>query len=97
MSSTSNAPHRRQISPVLTYSLGRLALFAVVAGGLYLIGFRSWFLILIALLLSMPLSYFLLRRPRMAFARRIEERGEQRRELRAKLRGDAPPEQPPDR
>lgn len=74
------------------YLLGRLAAFGVVLGLLYLIGLRSFYLVLAALLLSVPLSVFALRRPRHALAadieRRVEGKRARRRDLRAALRGD---------
>ncbi|MDQ6873789.1 MAG: DUF4229 domain-containing protein, partial [Actinomycetota bacterium] len=60
--------------PFLVYTAGRLAAFVVVAGLLWLVGFRSWILVLAALLLSMPLSYFGLRRQRLALAGDLERR-----------------------
>ena len=69
-------------SPFVVYTAGRLAVFAVVAAVLYLLGFRSWVLAFAALLLSMPVSYFVLRRQRTEFARDVERRVQERRELR---------------
>jgi hypothetical protein len=74
----------------LVYTAGRIGVFLLTAAVLWLLGFRSWFLALGAVLLSMPLSYFLLRRQRAAFADSVERRMRERRELRAKLRGDDP-------
>jgi ABC-type spermidine/putrescine transport system permease subunit II len=79
-------------SPVVTYSIGRLFVFLVVAAVLALLGLRSWLLVLAALLVSMPLSYVVLRGQRAAFARQLERRARERRELRAKLQGDEPRE-----
>lgn len=77
---------------VFVYSLGRLAIFLASAALLALVGFRSWVLVLAALLVSMPLSYFVLRGPRAAFAAALERRARERRELRSRLQGDEPPE-----
>ncbi len=77
---------------VVVYSLGRAAIFLATAGVLALVGLRSWLLVLAALVVSMPLSYFALRGPRMAFAAQLERRARERRELRAKLQGDEPRE-----
>ncbi|MDP9240025.1 MAG: DUF4229 domain-containing protein [Actinomycetota bacterium] len=77
---------------VVVYSLGRAAIFLATAGVLALVGLRSWLLVLAALVVSMPLSYFALRGPRMAFAAQLERRAHERRELRAKLQGDEPRE-----
>jgi len=72
--------------------LGRLAIFAVAAGLLYLVGLRSFYLVFAALALSVPLSVVLLRRPRQALAGDIEARVERaqanRRDIRSALRGD---------
>lgn len=76
--------------PFLAYTAGRLAILAAVGGVLALFGFRSWALAFLAVALSMPLSYFALRRQRLAFAKDVERRVRARRELRAKLRGDEP-------
>jgi hypothetical protein len=74
------------------YLTGRLAAFVVALGVLYLIGLRSFYLLLAALALSVPLSVFALRRPRHALAADIEQRVERKRSrqrnLRAALRGD---------
>jgi hypothetical protein len=81
-----------RVSPVVSYSVGRVVIFLAVAAVLWLVGLRSWLLALTALVLSMPLSYVVLRGPRMAFAAQLERRARERRELRAKLQGDPPPE-----
>lgn len=78
--------------PGVAYSVGRVLVFLAVAGVLALLGFRSWALVLVALVVSMPLSYVILRRPRRAFAEALQRRSRERRELRAKLQGDIPPE-----
>lgn len=76
---------------VALYSLGRAGIFLAAAAVLALVGFRSWLLVLGALLLSLPISYFALRGPRAAFAEQLAQRSRERRELRARLRGDQPP------
>ncbi|HEV7754273.1 MAG TPA: DUF4229 domain-containing protein [Mycobacteriales bacterium] len=85
-------PARPRLNPALTYSAGRVALFLAVAALLYLVGFRTFALLLLALAISMPLSYVLLRRQREAFgeqvARRVEHRRVEKEKLRAALRGD---------
>ncbi len=77
----------------LTYTVARLAIFAVVATVLYFVGLRSFVLVALALLVSLPLSYVVLRRQRLALAAEVEQRVEGRRrrrsELREQLRGDA--------
>ena len=81
-----------KLHPGLIYTLARLGVFVGSLVILYVIGFRSWFLALGALLVSAPLSYFLLRRQRERFAQRVEGRVSRRRaerqRLRAALRGD---------
>lgn len=78
--------------PVIVYSLGRAAIFLATAAVLALVGLRSWLLVLAALVVSLPISYFALRGPRAAFAAQIERRARERRELRAKLQGEEPPQ-----
>lgn len=84
-----------RLPPGMVYTLGRLACFVGVAAVLYLVGFRSWVLVLAALVLSMPLSFVLLRSQRTAFAATLERRAGRRRlerqQLRATLRGEDPP------
>ncbi len=76
----------------LTYTVARLAVFAVVATVLYFVGLRSFVLVALALLVSLPLSYVLLRRQREALSteveRRVDGRRQRRTELRDQLRGD---------
>jgi hypothetical protein len=78
----------RRPSPYVAYTAGRIGVFVAVAAVLYLIGFRTWMLVLVSILLSMPLSYVVLARQRIAMAKAVEERLAQRRKLRAQLRGD---------
>jgi hypothetical protein len=74
------------------YTLLRIALFFVVFGLLWLLGVKGFLGAVIALALSLPLSYVLLAKPRQAFAAQIEQRIEARRarqaDLDAKLSGD---------
>lgn len=67
----------------LLYSGSRVGLFAVVLGLFYGIGVRGLIVVLIALVLSGVLSYFLLDRQRTAFARALEARVERRRAVAA--------------
>lgn len=62
------------------YTIARFALFAVLALVLWLVGVPFLFAGLIAIVVSVPLSWFLLAKPRQAFAATIEERIERRRE-----------------
>jgi Protein of unknown function (DUF4229) len=74
------------------YTVLRIGLFFALFGLLWLLGVTGFLGAIIALALSMPLSYVLLSRPRQAFAALIEQRIEARRvrqaDLDAKLSGD---------
>lgn len=73
------------------YTLARFALFAVLFLLLWAVGVPFIFAGLIAVVVSVPLSWFLLAKPRQAFAATIEERVDSRRErardLEARLEG----------
>lgn len=56
---------------LLLYSLLRLAVLAAALGLGYLLGLRSWLLVLVAVVLSAAVSYLLLRRPRDAAVRAL--------------------------
>ncbi|GAA3395525.1 DUF4229 domain-containing protein [Cryptosporangium minutisporangium] len=75
-----------QLHPGFLYTVARFMVFAACVIVLFLIGFRSWMLVLGALLLSAPLSFFLLRRQREAFAMRVEGRMSKRQQEKARLR-----------
>ncbi len=77
-------------SAFVVYTAGRFGIFLATAAVLWLVGFRSWILALAAILLSMPVSYYALRRQRAALADSVERRIRDRRELRARLQGDEP-------
>jgi uncharacterized membrane protein len=81
-----------RVHPAVLYTAARLGVFVVIAALLFLVGFRSWILVLVALALSAPVSYFLLRNQRDAYAERIEGRISKRRaekeRLRSALAGD---------
>ncbi len=81
-----------KFTPFWAYTLARLAVFVAVGAVLWLLGFRSWALVFVALLLSLPVSLVLLRKQRAALARDLEQRQERRRALRSKLDGDEPGE-----
>lgn len=59
---------------VLVYSASRLLLFAGAAGVLYLVGARSFLLLILAFLISGLLSWRLLGRQRVEMARTVEQR-----------------------
>jgi hypothetical protein len=83
---------RNWMGAMWLYTLLRIALFFVVFGLLWLLGVKGFLGAVIALALSLPLSYVLLAKPRQAFAAQIEQRIEARRarqaDLDAKLSGD---------
>jgi hypothetical protein len=77
------------------YTVARLLVFVVLAGLGWLVGLRGFLLVAVALLLSLPASWFLLKRQRDAMAadleRTVEARRSRRTDLRAQLRGDDEP------
>ncbi len=86
------------MNPTLKYFLGRLGLFVVVAVPVVLLLPRSMNMLLklmIALVVSAALSYFVLRRWRDEVAERMSEKAQRRQEekdrLRSALAGDEPP------
>jgi multisubunit Na+/H+ antiporter MnhG subunit len=76
----------------LVYTAGRLLVLVGVGMLLYGLGLRGLLLAAVAVLLSLPLSYLLLARQRLALGaeveRKVEARRERREELREQLRGD---------
>lgn len=74
------------------YTLLRIALFGALWGVLWLINVRGMLGLLIAVLLSVPLSFVLLARPRAALAASLEQRVSDRKAredtLRARLAGE---------
>jgi hypothetical protein len=77
------------------YTVGRLLVFVGCAALLYLLGLRSFVLVLAALLVSLPVSYLLLAGPRNELAadveRRLARRRARREDLRTRLRGEDDP------
>jgi hypothetical protein len=67
------------------YTLLRFALFFALWGIVLLLGVHGLFAAFLALVLSVPLSFVLLARPRAAFARQLEARVDARRVSRADL------------
>lgn len=67
------------------YTILRFALFFALWGIVVLLGLHGLFAALVALVLSVPLSFVLLARPRAAFARQLEARVDSRRTARADL------------
>ena len=74
------------------YTAARFLIFLVLAGLGWLAGLRGFLLVFVALLVSVPLSYYFLARQREAFAadveRRVTDRRTRRADLRSQLRGD---------
>ena len=75
-----------RVHPGVLYTGARALIFVVLLALLYSVGFRSWLLIFGALLISAPVSYFLLRGQRDAFAQRVEGRVGKRKAEKARLR-----------
>jgi uncharacterized protein DUF4229 len=69
--------------PFAIYSVLRLALLGACLGVLWLVGMRSWLVVVVAAFLAWGLSYVLLKGPRDAaalqIARRVERRATQAR------------------
>jgi O-antigen ligase len=76
------------------YTLLRFGLFLALWGILVLFGVRGLLGALIALVLSVPLSFVLLARPRAAFAAQLEARVSARRVDRAHLDAELDPDSP---
>ncbi|MGH3545702.1 MAG: DUF4229 domain-containing protein [Mycobacteriales bacterium] len=74
-----------KLHPAVSYTLARFALVAACAGLLYAVGFRSWLLVLLAVAISAPVSWFLLSRQRKDLAVRIQAHQERRRVEREEL------------
>jgi hypothetical protein len=76
----------------LVYTVARVLLLFAMALLLYVIGLRGYLLAVFAVVLSLPLSYLVLAKQRVAFGAEIERRMALRRarsaDLRARLRGD---------
>ena len=79
------------------YTAARALIVLVLAGLGWLAGLRGFLLVFVALLVSVPVSYYFLARQREAFAadveRRVTDRRARREDLRSQLRGDD--ERPP--
>jgi Protein of unknown function (DUF4229) len=77
------------------YTAGRLLVLLATAAVLYALGLRGFVLAAVAVLVSLPVAYLLLRRQRLAFGEQIERRMQARRGrregLRGELRGDDEP------
>lgn len=85
------------LRPLLIYTAGRIAIFAVLLALLWALDLASLPGIVIALLLSVPAAYFLLGKQRGDLARATGDRRRARAALRARLRGDGDPPSASDR
>ncbi len=74
------------------YTAARALIVVVLVGLGWLAGLRGFLLLFVALLVSVPVSYYFLARLRDAFAadveRRVTRRRTRREDLRSQLRGD---------
>lgn len=77
------------------YTILRFALFFALWGIVVLLGLSGLFAALVALVLSVPLSFVLLARPRAAFVRQLEQRVEARKTARAELDAELDPDADP--
>jgi membrane protein implicated in regulation of membrane protease activity len=80
---------------LLRYTLLRLALLGVVAGVLYLLGLRDFWLLLLAFLISGGISLFLLSSARDEVSRAIATRNDTIRRRMAEPEPEQAPEQAP--
>jgi ABC-type uncharacterized transport system permease subunit len=89
---TGEPSFKRWMGAMWLYTVLRFGLFFALFGVFWLVGVTGFLAAILALALSLPLSYVLLAKPRARFAAVIEERMDARRahqaELDAKLRGD---------
>jgi Protein of unknown function (DUF4229) len=80
------------VKSAAVYTGARALVFLVFLGLGLLVGLRGFLLIVVALVLSIPVSYFFLARLRESFAadveRKIDGRRGRRSDLRSQLRGD---------
>jgi len=87
---------RRSMGAMWFYTVLRFGLFFVLFGLLWLVGVKGFLGAVIALALSVPLSFVLLARPRQAFAAVLEQRVDARKarqaDLDAQLEGEETPE-----
>lgn len=73
---------------IAIYTLGRLLIVAVLAALLVVIGLAQFPAVILALLLSVPASYFLLATPRQKMVAAVEARRIERADIRSRLAGD---------
>ena len=82
---TQQPTFKRSMGAMWLYTLLRFSLFFALFGLLWLVGVKGFLGAIIALVLSVPLSFVLLARPRQAFAQVIEQRMEARKQRQADL------------
>ena len=89
---TEHPTFKRSFGAMWIYTILRFGLFFALFGLLWLVGVKGFLGAIIALALSVPLSFVLLSRPRQAFAQVLEQRFDARKareaDLDAQLRGD---------
>jgi len=66
--------------PLVMYTVWRILLFVAALGAGYLLGLRSWLLVLVAAVVAFAVSYLALARPREAAARWLAEREQRRKD-----------------
>jgi O-antigen ligase len=76
---------RRSFGAMWLYTILRFGLFFALFGLLWLVGVKGFLGAIIALVLSVPLSFVLLAKPRQAFAQVLEQRFEARKARQADL------------
>ncbi|SHH20317.1 Protein of unknown function [Jatrophihabitans endophyticus] len=82
----------RWMGSMWLYTALRFGLFFVLWGILLLVGLEALFAALVALVLSVPLSFVLLAKPRRAFTAQLEARVDAQRRRRADLDQQLDPE-----
>jgi len=85
---TQQPTFRRSMGAMWLYTLLRFGLFFVLFGLLWLVGVKGFLGAVIALALSVPLSFVLLAKPRQAFAAVLEQRVDARKQRQAELDAD---------
>lgn len=85
----------RIIGAMWLYSLLRILLFLVLFGVLWLIGVRGLLGAFVAAVISIPLSFVLLARPRQFFAARVEQNLRQKADSRERRVAELEPRDEP--
>ncbi|MFI2103579.1 DUF4229 domain-containing protein [Isoptericola sp. NPDC019693] len=66
--------------PLVMYTVWRILLFVAALGAGYLLGLRSWLLVLVAAVVAFAVSYLALSKPRDAAARWLAEKDQRRKD-----------------